>query len=93
MIVLFLLFLLQFSLACACLAVNSEQEIKIATSGWSLADNKLKSSVQYGFECCGFQDASLNASLPLGHPSCDGVSSSYTEFLKVWGKVSDQQND
>ena len=74
MIVLFLVFLLQFSLACACLAVNSEQEMRIASSAWSMADNSLKSNVQYKFDCCGFQDASLNSSVPMGHPACDGVS-------------------
>lgn len=73
MIVLFLLFLLQFSLACACLAVNSEQEMKLARTGWSVADNKLKQNVQYGFDCCGFQDVTLNSSEALGHPSCDGL--------------------
>lgn len=74
MIVLFLLFLLQFSLACACLAVNSEQELKIARTGWSVANNRLKQNVQYGFDCCGFQDVALNSSEPLGHPSCDGLT-------------------
>lgn len=74
MIVLFLVFLLQFSLACACLAVNSEQEMRIASSAWSMADNSLKSNVQYKFDCCGFQDASLNSSVPMGHPACDGIT-------------------
>lgn len=71
MIVLFLLFLLQFSLACACLAVNSEQEMKIASSAWSMADDNLKDKVQKQFDCCGFKTVSLNSTDPMGHPPCD----------------------
>ena len=74
MIVLFLLFLLQFSLACACLAVNSDQEMGIASSAWGMADNNLKDKVQRQFDCCGFTKVSLNSTDPMGHPPCDDVS-------------------
>ena len=74
MIVLFLLFLLQFSLACACLAVNSDQEMGIASSAWGMADNNLKDKVQRQFDCCGFTEVSLNSTDPMGHPPCGDVS-------------------
>ena len=83
MIVLFLLFLLQFSLACACLAVNSEQELSIAKTGWQVADNQLKTTVQYHFDCCAFEDYTLNSSLPLGHPTCEDVSYFLTHQIRI----------
>lgn len=76
MIILFLLFLLQFSLGCACLAVNKEQEISLVRNGWKAADISLKDTIQNKLICCGFEDVTLNKTDPLGHPSCDAVSTS-----------------
>lgn len=73
MIILFLLFLLQFSLGCACLAVNRDQEISLVRNGWKAADMKFKDTIQNKLNCCGFEDVSLNKTDPLGHPSCDAV--------------------
>ncbi|XP_045209133.2 tetraspanin-13-like isoform X1 [Mercenaria mercenaria] len=74
MIILFLLFLLQFSLGCACLAVNREQEISLVRNGWRAADMTFKDTIQNKLICCGFEDVTLNKTDPLGHPSCDAVS-------------------
>jgi len=73
MIILFLLFLVQFAVACACLAVNKAQQEKLATAGWKKADNKLRHQVQIYFNCCGFIDATLGKEdvSGLGHPACD----------------------
>ncbi|KAK3597043.1 hypothetical protein CHS0354_022051 [Potamilus streckersoni] len=73
MVILFLLFLLQFSLACACLAMNDAQKESLAQHGWSIASNDLKSNVQYHFQCCGFSKSELNVSESMGHPVCDGL--------------------
>ncbi|KAL5009777.1 hypothetical protein ScPMuIL_012082 [Solemya velum] len=70
MIILFLLFLLQFSLACACLAVNSNQRDDLFRKGWKLSSNQTRAEVQFNFNCCGLEDQSLNSSDPAGHPSC-----------------------
>ncbi|XP_058063319.1 tetraspanin-31 isoform X1 [Anopheles bellator] len=75
MIILFLLFLVQFSIACSCLAVSSDRQQQFAKQGWSLAPIELKKEVQDKFLCCGF-----NASTPLhgdddgSHPSCQQVN-------------------
>lgn len=74
MIILFILFLLQFSLGCACLAVNKDQEISLVRNGWKAADLRFKDNVQSNLNCCGFEDWNLNKTVPLGHPSCDAVS-------------------
>ncbi|XP_021367248.1 tetraspanin-31-like isoform X1 [Mizuhopecten yessoensis] len=73
MIILFLLFLLQFSLACACLAINEDQQEQFAENGWRLASNQTKETVQYKFDCCGFKDWSIQGDNPSGHPPCGGI--------------------
>ena len=80
MIILFLLFLLQFSLACALLAVNPEQKDSLAKKGWSMASGTLSSQVQRHFNCCGLINVnSLNHTSGEGpdysHPPC-GVTPS-----------------
>ncbi|XP_022326247.1 tetraspanin-13-like isoform X1 [Crassostrea virginica] len=65
MIILFLVFLVQFSLACACLAVNEEQRHQLAKTGWDYASNETRITVQATSQCCGFDEQS-----PLKHPSC-----------------------
>lgn len=55
MIILFLLFLLQFALACACLAVNQEQQRNIVIRGWNMSSDSLINQVQTKLNCCGFE--------------------------------------
>ena len=45
MIILFLIFLVQFAVACALLAVNHEQQQAMATAGWKNSDREIKSRV------------------------------------------------
>lgn len=54
MLILFLLFLVQFSVACACLAVNMDQQRQLAEQGWNRVDKELQIKVQKVFGCCGF---------------------------------------
>ncbi|XP_052265257.1 tetraspanin-31-like isoform X2 [Dreissena polymorpha] len=70
MIVLFLLFLVQFSLGVVCLAVNKDQEIDLVRKAWQSSHNSTRDSLQIQLDCCGFEDWKLNSSAPLGHPSC-----------------------
>lgn len=74
MLILFMLFLVQFSVACACLAVNMEQQKQLAEKGWMSVPDSLRSQVQSTFSCCGFY--SNNGTYdevpgPMGHPRCD----------------------
>ncbi|XP_011137506.1 tetraspanin-13 isoform X1 [Harpegnathos saltator] len=70
MLILFLLFLIQFSIACACLAVNTKQQEQLAEQGWLHVDNDLKTKVQNTFNCCGFNSTSA----VLNPVSCDEVN-------------------
>ncbi|XP_062534104.1 tetraspanin-13-like [Armigeres subalbatus] len=68
MIILFMLFLIQFSIACSCLAVNQSQQRQFAEQGWSLAPIEIKQQVQEEFLCCGF-----NSTVTDDHLSCTAV--------------------
>ncbi|CAH1774792.1 unnamed protein product [Owenia fusiformis] len=73
MIILFLLFLIQFAIACACLAVNTVQQENIATQGWMKSSVSMKTEVQKTFDCCGFKEQNL-IDEPMGHPKCGNVA-------------------
>jgi len=64
MVVLFILFIVQFSVACACLAVDDKTQLQIAQTGWNLSSNETLTDVQNAFQCCGFDANSTN------HPEC-----------------------
>ncbi|XP_067616628.1 tetraspanin-13 isoform X2 [Eurosta solidaginis] len=67
MIILFMLFLIQFSIASSCLAVSSEQQKEFAEEGWSNVPDSMRKQVQDTFLCCGFN--STNSGL-----SCEAVN-------------------
>ncbi|XP_076632468.1 tetraspanin 97E isoform X2 [Colletes latitarsis] len=74
MLILFLLFLIQFSIACACLAVNAKQQEQLAEQGWRRVGNDLKAKVQITFTCCGFNNT-VNTILDDQYPvSCKDVN-------------------
>lgn len=54
MIILFILFVVQFSIACACLAVSDVQQHDLAQKGWYDANSDLRMEAQHIFACCGF---------------------------------------
>ncbi|XP_068632430.1 tetraspanin-13 isoform X2 [Battus philenor] len=73
MVILFLLFLVQFSVACACLAVNSDQQEMLAQQGWNKVNMDVKEQVQERFQCCGFQNRLIPVNGTADYPSCDIV--------------------
>lgn len=75
MVILFLLFLIQFSIACACLAVNHSQQETIAEKGWTAAADSLKSKVQEHYQCCGFdlQYRNISRTNTMSNPDCINV--------------------
>ncbi|ENN75321.1 hypothetical protein YQE_08098, partial [Dendroctonus ponderosae] len=80
MLILFLLFLIQFSVACACLGVNQSQQEQLAQQGWNRVDNATRANVQKTFTCCGF-DAEVDKLLP--HPECFDVTMLSTKCVTV----------
>jgi len=56
MVVLFLIFLIQFSCSCAALAINEDDEIRLINKAWTTAETNSKSLViqaEQTFDCCG----------------------------------------
>ncbi|KAH8312094.1 hypothetical protein KR044_009370 [Drosophila immigrans] len=79
MIILFMLFLIQFSIASSCLAVNAEQQQQFAEQGWKTVPPNLREQVQQKFLCCGFNATidstiSTNSVVASIEPSCVDVN-------------------
>lgn len=73
MVILFVLFIIQFSIASACLAVSKTTQQTIAKQGWSSVPFSVKDNVQHAFSCCGFNEEDLDLTLQnetMAHPSC-----------------------
>ncbi|XP_067140591.1 tetraspanin-13 isoform X1 [Centruroides vittatus] len=73
MVILFLLFVVQFSIACACLAFNKEQQREMAEKGWRKASFKIKGEAQRMFHCCGFLKLNVSDASMRG-PDCKEVT-------------------
>jgi tetraspanin-13/31 len=58
MIVLFCIFVIQFSVSCAALGVNNEDEKVILEKAWSKADNETIFDAEKLFDCCGLSNIS-----------------------------------
>lgn len=76
MIIMFLLFLVQFAVACACLALSDSQQSRLYSSGWYSAPYNLRQRAQNWFVCCGYNDTTQDDLMSqsdddgFGHPSC-----------------------
>jgi len=57
MVVLFAIFVIQFSVACACLAVSEQDQIGIARKAWDEATDDTKFLAEEYFLCCGFESS------------------------------------
>lgn len=64
MIIMFILFLIQFSIACSCLAVDTARQRNLAQEGWMSVSDGIKVEVQEKFNCCGFNETNSE------HPTC-----------------------
>ena len=73
MVILFILFVVQFSIACACLAVGTEQQSELAKKGWDNASKQTQQSAQTYFNCCGYATTKT-----LNITDCPNVSSNPT---------------
>ncbi|XP_068180568.1 tetraspanin-13-like [Antennarius striatus] len=61
MIILFVVFILQFSVSCACLAVNKDQQNHLLEIGWNKS-NETQRDVEKTLNCCGFSYVDYNGS-------------------------------
>lgn len=59
MVVLFSIFVIQFSVACACLAVGEKEEIGILEKAWKAIDANARLDAETTFQCCGFDKVNI----------------------------------
>ncbi|KAJ3609033.1 hypothetical protein NHX12_023560 [Muraenolepis orangiensis] len=63
MIVLFMVFIVQFSVSSACLAINKEQQERLLEVGWNNSQST-QGDVEKSLNCCGFQQVEVNTTCP-----------------------------
>jgi tetraspanin-13/31 len=73
MVLLFLLFLIQFSVCCACLALNDVNQKVILTNAWRSLNYGERIMVMRQFQCCGLRQPDESVNTSLGHPPCNLV--------------------
>nr|XP_020480452.1 tetraspanin-13-like isoform X2 [Monopterus albus] len=61
MIILFMVFIVQFSVSCACLAINREQRDHLLEVGWNNSRSTQR-DVQKSLNCCGFKQVDPSSS-------------------------------
>ncbi|XP_006824201.1 tetraspanin-13-like [Saccoglossus kowalevskii] len=70
MIILFLVFLLQFAISCACLALDLEARRQLVTAGWAHTSAQTKEEAQVRINCCGLYSQNETVPGQRDHPDC-----------------------
>ncbi|XP_028453703.1 tetraspanin-13b isoform X2 [Perca fluviatilis] len=93
MIVLFMVFIVQFSVSSACLAINREQQDQLLEVGWNNSQSTQR-DVEKSLNCCGFRqvEASLScdaACFPNNScsPCADKIQEHAGEVLRFVGGI------
>ncbi|KAK4308921.1 hypothetical protein Pmani_019416 [Petrolisthes manimaculis] len=82
MIVLFIIFIIQFSVACACLAINEKQQDVVARQGWISSGEQIQHDAQTFFGCCGYDyhyNDTSNTPIYLPHATCKDITNKQTK--------------
>ncbi|XP_032807570.1 tetraspanin-31-like [Petromyzon marinus] len=88
MLILFVLFLVQLSVSCACLALDRIHQINLLHIGWNNASPATRNDIQTHFHCCGFNDTAQATNCTKGSSPCLDVLQSFSEqVLQVAGGV------
>jgi len=82
MIILFLVFLIQFFVAVACLAMTDKQISATVKKGWETTSNETRCAAQIRFNCCGFDKSNSQFA-----PDCPGFKCS--EHAPCWSSGSE----
>jgi len=70
MIVLFMIFIIQFSVACAALSIDQGQEIEVLRKAWGSADNSTRLNAEKFLGCCGFDNVTEFPEDCIQIPAC-----------------------
>ncbi|XP_072317792.1 tetraspanin-13a [Eucyclogobius newberryi] len=82
MIVLFVVFVMQFSVSCACLTLNKQQQDRLLEAGWNRSETT-QQDVERTLNCCGFtrvDNSTCAASCVQGALSCQPCSDIITRY-------------
>ncbi|XP_054478017.1 tetraspanin-13a [Anoplopoma fimbria] len=83
MIILFIVFVMQFSVSCACLSLNEDQQNHLLYIGWNKSEATQR-DVEKTLNCCGFASLPINdscaASCSQSHPGCYTCSTTIQQF-------------
>ncbi|XP_043974314.1 tetraspanin-13a [Gambusia affinis] len=63
MMILFVVFVMQFSISCACLALNTDQQNQLLEVGWNKSE-VTREDVEKSLNCCGFSSVNQSVSCP-----------------------------
>ncbi|XP_056613138.1 tetraspanin-13a [Triplophysa dalaica] len=59
MLILFIVFIVQFSVSCACLAISKEQQNLLLEIGWNKSES-MQRDVEKSLDCCDFEQVNFN---------------------------------
>ncbi|KAM9851802.1 tetraspanin-13-like [Aulostomus maculatus] len=84
MIILFIVFVVQFSVSCACLALNKDQQNSLLEVGWNKSE-ATQTDIEKTLDCCGFSHVNYNGSCAArcfgSKPvSCDTCASTIQQY-------------
>ncbi|XP_030645257.1 tetraspanin-13b [Chanos chanos] len=93
MIILFMVFVVQFSVSSACLTINKEQQDHLVEVGWNNSQTTQK-DVEKSLNCCGFSHVDYNGTCEaacFSHHTCSTCASKIQEHagevLRVVGGI------
>jgi len=101
MMVLFSIFVIQFSVACACLAVGEKEEIQILEKAWNAADDDARFDAEKTFKCCGFRNINITDAQCTScktitdikdDVTCDTENGTYTSKVHCDEKIQEKVN-
>ncbi|KAB1276057.1 Tetraspanin-13 [Camelus dromedarius] len=80
MIILLLVFIVQFSVSCACLALNQDQQGQLLEVGWNNTASA-RNDIQRNLNCCGFRSFNPNGTCPAGPSEFPDKWKTHTQLL------------
>jgi len=93
MIILFMIFFVQFSLSLACLAINKQQQEELLEVGWNNSKST-QGDVEKSLNCCGFRQVPLNGTCDAAcfpnnscSPCADQIQSHVGDVLRAVGGI------
>ncbi|KAJ0055345.1 hypothetical protein NL108_016077, partial [Boleophthalmus pectinirostris] len=93
MIVLFLVFVVQFSVSSACLAINRDQQEHLLEVGWNNSQSTQR-DVEKSLNCCGFRAVDYNSTCTATcfpnhscQPCADKIQVHAGDILRTGGSI------